>query len=397
MDKGQVEHEHKALIERILRSPRFAKSEDGKKLLRILFSMRELTTGLDQDVLSLKMYGWDEAGVDKIGRACQEVRTRLREYMSSEQGMGEKWCCDFPPGSPKAGHRLDIFINPRRAPSSTEVFWSGHIGAEGKVSVIYDAPIFYIDENEHFAFRYFDINSQHDAEALMALKEMHNERYEPTLRVERFYLALGEVEARDRVAEWFSRFTDIIVDTYIGARMSVNDLGGCSPILIGSTHRNPLITQVLGRRSSRHLGFDYRIGTDIDRTLGRAKIRDVTSDEISRLPEGTFAVNGADCIVLDNLIEGYVFGLVTRLPNPFGSGGGITIINSDYARAIHELAKAVTSDEPCSELIQEVIGDDGQLAVSFEALYLVDLGQNKAAPGRAQLIACRRYESGITI
>jgi hypothetical protein len=91
-------------------------------------------------------------------------------------------------------------------------------------------------------------------------------------------------------------------------------------------------------------------------------------------------------MVLRDQPQGYVFVVVTRLPNPSGEGT-VTIIYSDYTRALGQVARTLTDDQRLSE----TGWPSGKPApASFQALFVVHLKHGKATkPG---LLAWRMDE-----
>jgi hypothetical protein len=88
-----------------------------------------------------------------------------------------------------------------------------------------------------------------------------------------------------------------------------------------------------------------------------------------------------------------VFGLVTRIPNPYDSEGVITMITSDYSRAIEEIAHVLTDEQRFAPMAAQ-LGWSSAVPACFQCLFEIRLGpvniDTEARPAR--LVSARTYE-----
>jgi hypothetical protein len=333
-----------------------------------------------------------------VGERCLDLRNALKEYSESGSGQVQTWRCELPPAVPSEGYRLR-FINRTAAPGAAGAFWQAHLSPARNVLIVYNEPLFYRDDAGHSVTRYLDINhDQTQTNREIALQELRTRRpdaYKQDLHPSYLYLLSGEIAARDCIEEWFESVAGIKAQGKIVRRITSPDIAQSSPILLGNLRTNSFMRNILDSTHCEHLG--YRLSPD---GFGVVAVRDATAREKEVLDgqesKGVRRGKGEELLLESSLeANGDVFGVVTRIPNPYDNEGAATIISSDHTRAVEQIAHTLTSEHRLGN-VQVQIGEpaDAGMSACFQYLFSVRLGpvnmDTEAKP--AVLLAARSYQ-----
>jgi hypothetical protein len=154
---------------------------------------------------------------------------------------------------------------------------------------------------------------------------------------------------------------------------------------------------ILESASCEHL--DYRLDHE---GFGTVTIRNPGEQERKALPKqdgdrGRTAGEGST-LLLTGAPEANrdVFGVVTRIPNPYDNEGAVTIISSDHTRAVEQIAHMLTDEHRLSVAIAQAGWPADELPPAcFQCLFAVRLGpvnlDTEAKP--AVLLSTRSYQT----
>ncbi len=236
------EQEQLDTIERIANSPFLAGLKHGPKLLLYLFqnkSNRVKESNIAVEVLGAKTDSQIFGG--NARQQCKKLRDALQEY--AEAGYDDEWRFFLPEQTGVEGYQLRA-VNLRASLGAVNAFWRAHLKPIRPVVIVWNEPLFYRDEAGTAMVRVPDFDGNSDGagrirQGLAALSggTMEGETYPCHL-----YALSGEIGARDRLADWFSKEAGIRTGGAVSRHMnSADDLAEASPILLGKrTHQqNP--------------------------------------------------------------------------------------------------------------------------------------------------------------
>ena len=156
------------------------------------------------------------------------------------------------------------------------------------------------------------------------------------------YISSGEVAAKERITEWFREVAGKKIHAQASHLTTEPQIRQTAPILFGTPRTNKHIRSLYAMKHSAH--FCYRFPDtpnylDIYEASKRF-IDTLAADGAEQFSETSVRIpyDGTD----------YVFGVVTRLPNPSGTGT-ITMIQCDHPRAIEQMAHTLTDDQLFNE------------------------------------------------
>jgi hypothetical protein len=393
------DREWPALVKEILRTAAFRRAPLRAELLRYFFANVHKPHGISRKTLAAEVFKSARYDEGAVGERCLDLRNALREYAESGTGQVQTWRCELPPAVPSEGYRLR-FVNQVAAPGATGVFWQAHLSPPRDVLIVYNEPLFYRDEAEHTVVRYLDINhdqTQTDRErALSELKAKRPKAPKEKLHPSYLYLLSGEVAARDCIVQWFDTVAGVRAKGRIGRRVTSPEIAQSSPVLLGNLRTNSFMRNILESASCEHL--DYRLDPE---GFGTIAIRNPGEQEKEALQkQGEGRKSGGETRGGGLLLKGAteanrdVFGVVTRIPNPYDNEGAVTIISSDHTRAVEQIAHLLTDEHRFSSAIAQAGWPaDEPPPACFQCLFAVRLGpvnmDTEAKP--AVLIATRSY------
>ena len=104
---------------------------------------------------------------------------------------------------------------------------------------------------------------------------------------------------------------------------------------------------ILESTHCEHLG--YRLDPD---GFGVVAVNNASEQEKEILARQTGGASQGKDLVLESASEANrdVFGIVTRIPNPYDNEGAVTIISSDHTRAVEQIAHTLTSEHRLSSV-----------------------------------------------
>jgi len=393
-------NEWSALLKDILRTREFKRAPLRTQLLSYLFERIHKPQGISRRVLAEEVFKSARYDEGAVGERCLDLRNALKDYGESGTGQVQKWRCELPAAVPSEGYRLR-FINQVAAPGATGAFWQAHLSPARNILIIHNEPLFYRDASVETITRYIDINLDHAQMtreiALEALRSRRPAEYREELYPSYLYLLSGEVAARDYIAEWFEAVAGVKTQSRIARRLSSPEIAQSSPVLLGNLRTNSFIRSFLESSHCQHL--DYVLAPQ--KQFGVIEIRNVNAQE-EQLIGGqnlrSSRSNHGNSLLLKSSFEANedVYGIVTRIPNPYDEEGAVTIISSDSTRAVEQIAHTLTSEHRLSAVsIQTGWHNEGPKPTCFQCIFAVRLGPvNMDTEGRpAVFLAMRTYDS----
>ena len=372
----EVRAEREAHIEDILRAPELAQAEICGCLLRILLKHSDEPAGLSgkelaEEVYRQKLHSDREQSFRQL---VMELRARLRRYSATEEGQRRKWCCLLPNGISGQGYKLR-FINQWELPGPAGRFWQAHCEGGKLPILVFSEPLFFTEETGSRLARWPDVNDD-DAtpdEALRLLKEKHPEVDTRQLRPCYGYVASGEIKAQQYIQEWFELAGGRSAAARNARRITSSDISSTCPILMGAPQDNRLMQHLLALKECGQM----RYRCDFERP-GITLLKHATADERKKLgflPNGNVAHRTGHYDLVDTPdAGGYVFGVLVRMPNPYGEGC-VTIISAHHTRAIEQCAKSLTDDARIRRLfVRSEWACEEAAPPFFEALFTVRMG-----------------------
>ncbi len=377
--------EQKEIIERILASVAGPRRRD---LIRLLDETQGAVT---DGMIVEKVYGFGPAYAYNpaiIRRLVSDARTLLEVFWDEDITLSN-WTCAIPP-SDGGGYRMD-WSRRTRGTSATETFWGAHLDAGCRIIVVANELLFYTDREGKFVARFTDMNEEGQSQSaqVKALYEEHREIFDlpfaefSRMRAMRVYMLAGEVSAREDIRDWFME-QGIRVRHRISSNMAATEVDKTSPILLGNPRINRLIATQLGR--AKHLRFQMHP----DET--GIELKGLTQEEIERITRDFPAKVLGDRIRLIDDQDGDVFAVITRLPSRNG-GGPVTIIGSEYTRAVAGAAMALTNERLLQLMLHGVWPDNTAAPSSFQLVVVVRGGSQACGTcgGLPEVIAIERY------
>jgi len=331
-DELDITAMRRALIERMASSPAFAGSPASVSLLWFLFKNGEKNlSGKEIDSEFLKRPHLHVDG-NTTRQQVLELRKRIRKYhIDAPQ---ERLLCILPDAGHTAGYQLRFEQLDRV--SACRNFWSVHLQFNKEVPVVCSRLLFYWDDTAGMMFRFMDTNIEGTGkqEALDVLKHRHRKHYKEDLIPGHLYVDAGSVAAAEIVREYFrmsNRHLPLVLDKF-----SNPDWLKSSPIVIGNVRNTPSMKRVLSSPAAERLA--YRL--DEEKFCG-ITIKNPKKSETDAFAAMNIEVDadGSFCEPFTNI----TIGIVTRIPNPGGSGA-MTFISADGTFMTEQLATALTNE-----------------------------------------------------
>ncbi len=371
-----------ALYQRILKSPGIRRAPLQEKLFKHLWLHRhQKTTGEDiwvkawgnpadtyRPELKRKQVSHREAAIpalkesrhanyenpaDNVRYHCSVLAHSLRDYFGVmySQNTASGWVISLPEGGPKRGYQLQWrMVNDPQ--SVTRAFWQPHLDCGREISAVYIEQLFYQDWPRGFVFRYYDCNTEHTKDAIAELRQKHPDAYKEGLRVAYPFVAWGEVEARDLITRWFADHAFRKVQPVITRRLRDDEfIWNDSLILFGSAPGNRFVTDVLQHYPDLDMQLEHGV-TSNGEHCGRVIVRNSTDDELLFVAPYNPVRTASGCTLDFNPDQGMVLAILTRVPNPHARDSAITILNTDFGRAVYYMASFLTDEERMTEATQ---------------------------------------------
>jgi hypothetical protein len=301
-----------------------------------------------------------------VRERCLELRKALQDYNANS---GQEWRVMLPNAIPRRGYQLEVMkIDDSLSPTFS--FWQTHAKANRDVCVVYVEQLFYQSWRNRSVFRYYDCNEDHPGLALAELKQRHPEAYTDELNVAYPFVACGEIEARDAIADWFSEHSMVKVKGAVTRRRNDKEIWRDSLILLGGSPGNRMIKEVL--ESCPRLDICLKESWDnIDgRPSGVVLVKNASEDEIGRFARFNPVRTASDCALHFSPEQGSVLAIVTRVPNPYANSA-VTIINTDFGRAVEQVAQLLIDEERMGGKEWPELWDS--IPGSFQVLYAIPI------------------------
>ena len=299
-----------------------------------------------------------------VRERCLELRKALQDYNANS---GQEWRVTLPNAIPRRGYQLQIKKTDDSL-SPTLSFWQTHVKANRDVCVVYIEQLFYQSWRNRSTFRYYDCNEEHPELALAELKKKHPEAYTDELNAAYPFVACGEIAARDGIADWFAEHSMVKVKGAVSRRCNEKDIWNDSLILLGAGNR--IITVVL--EPCPHLDIWLKKSWEnIDgRPSGVVVVKNTSEDELRRFARFNPVRTASECALHFSPEQGTVLAIVTRVPNPYANSA-VTIINTDFGRAVEQVAQLLTDEERMGSKEWPKLGPS--MPDSFQVLYAIPI------------------------
>jgi hypothetical protein len=335
---------------------------------------------------------------EKIRETVYRLRITLKEIPLPPEGDRHFWIpyAQEPDSQGRRSYRLELVTKRQML---THVFWRPHTRTENdNVKLIYDEPIFYYDIVHLCFFRYFDTNpeSVSGANAVSELEKLHGKELknfisgslEERLRPSRLYVGIGEMEAMNALALWFSResFLPVIRE----ASNRGGSLVGSCPILLGSERTNLAMKRFWKSKESQKFAFRLH-----PKRFAFVSIRKPKTEESCEFDGFIVEEDGESTAVglnatISQARERLV--IVTRSQSPDGKGW-TTIISSDTTLALREVVFALVDERMLGDILARAQINTEDLREAFEMLFSVEVAPSgdEHETGVAKLRCFRKY------
>jgi len=335
-----------ALAHEILKSPGFRGAPYLAGMYGLLWRNRkreERTTGQE---LWVKVWKEPANRYEPLGASEARIRTartelgkKLEDYCRANQ---TQWIIRLLPGGPERGYRLDC-IKRDDPTSPAQLFWKAHLDWYKDISLAYAEQLFYFNPAEGCLFRFYNCNAEHETAARNELKEKHPHFYSDSIRCFHPYVARGEMEAKELIVRWFSALFRDVNSVVTHYQPGDTAIWQHSLILLGSAASNRFIDETLQASQGLPIHLLDRLQVNV--------AAPTSPEDYARLQEQSTALryelsgDPEHSLSLHFQTDVWVPVILTRIPNPHATRACVTILNSEYGRAIEELAKALTEQE----------------------------------------------------
>ena len=389
-----AEQEQLDAIDRIADSQFLAGSRYLAKILRYLFENKNKK--IDERSIAIDVLG---AKTDKQilgGNArqhCKNLRDALQQYAEAAV-FDDEWRFFLPEQTGLEGYQLKA-LSLRSAAGAVQAFWRSHLKPIRPVVIVWNEPLFYRDEGATALVRIPDTDGTPESADRInkALASLSGGAAEGEAYPCHLYALSGEIGARDRLAEWFSREVGIRTGGAVSRHMNGADtFAEWSPILLGNVHNNKVMREVTG-------WYQFgRFGYYIDaKGLRVVEVRNATDDEREFLTEKYETEEVGDDILLrdDPRRDQVVFATVTRLPNHYNGENAVTMLSASYTKVLEQLAYILTDEQDLRRIFEQVGWSlENNVPRYFQWLFSVRLGRHHAddRPAKLKLRCFRHFE-----
>jgi hypothetical protein len=363
----QEDDELHALFEEVRNSPKISTSDTLTDLFTYFFKHRHDhipgETIWKQVLKEKASYENDGPSGKRVRERCCRLRDVLQDYFPETRAG---WRFDLPCAVQSKGTKLQ-WVKVDDPQSLTRAFWAAHLDAPADISVVYVEQLFFENPRSGLVFRYYDCNAERSADGLNELKERHPDAYKNEAPFPTYpYVAWGDVEARNLITQWFDTYTLTKVEPVLTRELHYDrSTWKHSLILFGSAPSNRFITETLQSYPDLPIRLQGRARVIIEEPTAEEKAR---IDEFCRrryLSEAT--CEDGKCTVDFNPEKGIVPVILTRVANPHTKKVPVTLINSDFGSAVHQMTEALT-DEQRLEKALEFLNAAPPLPSAFQLL-----------------------------
>jgi len=362
MNDAIPDNEKRDLIVRMLASASFADSPTMKELLSYLYKHHKKPLSV-KDITVKEGCLWKGATEERIRERVFTLQRHISEYYA--QSPDERIQCVLPKANKGRGYQLQFLRTDGIL--ACRNFWAAHSSSEREIDVVIEPALFYWDDDDGIMMRFMDANIEGtDKESALAVLETHHEKYhKETLIHGHIYIEVGSVLAAEAIREFLrieGKHAHIVVNKQTQREWQIG-----SPIIIGNERSSARVRKILDSLEPETLAYH------LDRhRYGGITLRSPSPQELAALREIGVRPD-ADGNVWMPLTK-WTFGIVRRIPNPFGGGGVMTFISSDGTLTTHQIAAALV-DEVQLRPIYKKLGwrFDKPLPEKFELLFSVRL------------------------
>jgi hypothetical protein len=250
-------------------------------------------------------------------------------------------------------------------------FWEAHLESGKDVPIVCDPLLFFWNRSDGMMFRFVNTNIEGTSreKALDELETLHRralyvKKQKKNLIPGHFYIDVGSVIAYDLIREYV-RSLGSSTKLLLEKQGSKEWLKG-SPVVIGNVRTNAAIKSIFG--SAAAANFAYRVDQE---RFARINIRNPNGPEIEALKDIRTAIEGDGSFLTPD--EKLTIGIVTRMPNPMGTGV-MTFIASDGTFTTRQIAVALTDEAQLRRIFAQIGWRmDRPVPENFEMMFLVEL------------------------
>jgi len=370
------EGEERALIEKIIVSRDFGKTDGQDELLRWLYENRAKrfqAKGIEEQFYKNPIDGPN----NKPGHSRERIMN-LRERLETVQGA-KSWRNEIKVEIEQRGEGYQlVFKQESEKQLATELFWGPYLEAPQDIRIITNTHLFFYEPELNYAFRYGDLDYDerkrgHRKTPLEMLEDEHQEAVIENLQPIYRYLSEYEVLAFEKLQQWFFGRSGVLLERRVSQEFADEDIHDVSPVLLGRPGANRFIGQLYVSSDTKHLAYRF------EPPMGTVRIK------------GTQTEREKKALLRFDPKHDTVFGIVARLPNP-GGGGSITMISAEYySRAVMQMVSALTDDRRLERLFNQMEWPlDAEVPESFEMLFAVRVSPgNIEGAGHAELLCWR--------
>jgi hypothetical protein len=388
----------------LLLHQKFAGSDKEAETLRFIFECRNWKSPLSGSLLARMME--DKGGVTTTASRCNAIRQKMTDI--ANDGWKEKYVFSLPPQRRGGGYRIVATINPKWYMPPIYAFWSAHLQREETVAVT-NEPVVFRDDKKKIIIRYADVNSANPVAALAKLqKKRPEDQWIDAQNPSYLFAFAGEIGAVDAVREWCAE-EGHKVRRVVRNRVSDDEEKG-SLLLLGNNRTSRIVRQALSTEKIAKLPYSARVEETVG---GRSyiEVRNPTEPEkqaIRKKADKKFSISSNSMRFLKGQLvsmeiepdrvewpgqteeddeetwrlmdkPGLVaFGIVCRYRGQHGNP--VTVVASDYSRAIEAITVALTDEQWLEEVLKDIGWNTGRpVPETFQWLVSVTLGDDVKA------------------
>jgi hypothetical protein len=314
---------------------------------------------------------------------------------SIAQEWTEKWSFTLP--ARHGGYHIEAAINSNWRMPPTHAFWYLHLLEKETVAVT-NEPVVFRDDTKKTIIRYADVNSADPDGALKKLQEKRpKQQWKSTQNPSYLFAFAGEIGAVDAMREWCAQEKHT-VRRVVRKDVREPDKAG-SLLLLGNSRTSRIVREAL----KEMVKFPYT--ARVDETVGGRSYIEVQNptepeqENIRTLVPGHYSPTPLQSLTeqlvsmgleprTESLSEddnwklvdnpgSVVFGIVSRYRAQ--RGNPVTVIASDYSRAIESITIALTDDQWLGDVLNSVGWNTGKpVPERFQWLLSVNLGTEEA-------------------
>jgi hypothetical protein len=388
-----AEQEQLDVISRISESPSLAGLKYGANLLRYLYAHRDKKLSEKEIAIDFfKAKTEKQIAGGSARQHCMSLRGALQEYVEASANDDE-WRFFLPEQVGQGGYQLKVLS--LRSAGIVHAFWQAHLKPVRPIVIVWNEPPFYRNEAGTAIVRVpgSDGSPESVDRIRKALAILSGGTLEGEIYPSHLFAMSGEIGARDRIAEWFSREVGIRTGGAVSRHMkNADSFAEWSPILLGNVHNSEIMREVtewyqFGR-------FGYFIDAKGFRVV---EVRNATDDEREFLTMKYETEEVGDDILLrdDPTRDHVVFATVTRMPNHFSGENAITMLSASYTKVLEQMAYMLTDEQDLKKIFAQVgWSPENNVPRYFQWLFSIRLGRHHAdnRPAKPKLRCFRHFE-----